>query len=247
MKPEMVNLDTDNKVMIEIAPPEAFDLRDEAVELLISDEDTQSSAENIVLTAEREAEQIIASARAAAMEEAAKIHQTAEAEAAALIAEARETGYNDGMATATKKGEEIKAHAQKILDDANAEREKMQASLEPEIVNMVIAITEKLLGDTVKINPAIIVSLVKQGFAGTSVTGDINIHVSANDYELIAERIDEISAVVDGSSKIQFIKDLSLSPMDCVIETPMGAIDCSLGQQFETLKANLLYILNEQG
>ena len=243
LKPEMVTIDDEIKIIeinSEIFEEEKID------EPVNKEKDAQSAAKKIIRDAEKQAEEILGEAKKNAAEDAAKIRKEAEENVSKILSEARENGYNEGIEKANREGEEIKNCAQKILDDATAEQKKMRDELEPEIVNMIIAITEKLLGNISAINPAIITNLVKQGFAASAVSGDIIVHVSAADYDLVLEKKDEILASSDGSVKLQITKDLSLSPMDCVIETPMGVIDCSLGQQFETLKSNLIYILNNK-
>jgi flagellar assembly protein FliH len=150
------------------------------------------------------------------------------------------------MERAQADGDLIREEAQQTLNDAIAERAAMQEALEPEIIEMIIGITEKLLGNIVEVNPAIIVNLVKQGFAAAAISGDVKVNVSAEDYDAVSKSKNELLALTDGASKVTVVKDLSLSPMDCVIETEFGNIDCSLGQQFESLKANLTYILNNK-
>jgi len=210
------------------------------------EKDAIKSAANLVKNAERQAEEIINNAHAEAENKQAKILQDAEAEARRVIDEARDSGYKEGIDNATSEGDVIKAEARQVLDDAHAEHKKMQESLEPEIVEMIIGITEKLLGNITKVNPKTILNIVKQGFAAAAISGDVTVYVSADDYENVLENKDELLALTDGSVKLQITKDLSLSPMDCVIETPFGDIDCSLGQQFESLRANLTYILNNK-
>jgi flagellar assembly protein FliH len=253
LKRHAVSVDTENKVVIDIGETLDIDSPDPDI---VSDDpnkrerDARKSAEKeaarMVRHAESQAEDIISNAIKTAAEKQAAIQKKAEDEAANIMAESREMGYQSGMDSARQEGDAIKAQAQQVLDDANAERAAMQESLEPEIVNMIISITEKLLGNIAEVNPKVITNLVKQGFADATITGNVVVYVSADDYDQVIENKDELLAVTDGSVKLEIKKDLSLSPMDCVIETPFGDIDCSLGQQFESLRANLTYILNNR-
>ena len=246
LKPGMVNLDTVNKVVIEAPPFDVPTDPDEPEDPAIKEKDAQKQAAKIIRHAERQAEEILTNALADAEARQSEVLQNAETEAARITSEAHESGYKSGMDAATSEGEAIKAEARQVLEDAEAERKKMQESLEPEIVNMIIGITEKLLGNFAEINPKIIINLIKQGFAAATISGNVTVYVSAGDYDLVLANKDELLALTDGSVKLEITKDLSLSPMDCVIETPFGDIDCSLGQQFESLKANLTYIMNNK-
>ena len=251
LKSGMVNVDTVNKIVIDGGLQ--VDTSDEGIDdgSVVKSEkdrekDAQKSATRIVRHAERQAEEIVSNAIKAAAEKQESIRKKAEDDAKKILNDSKEIGYKEGMGKATREGEAIKAQAQQVLDEAYSERKSMQENLEPEIVDMIISITEKLLGNIAEVNPSVIVNLVKQGFAVTSISGNITVYVSADDYDEVFARKDELMALTDGSVKLDITKDLSLSPMDCIIETPMGDIDCSLGQQFETLRANLTCILNNK-
>ena len=240
----VLNVETESKYVIEVYPQSELDDTDEQSDPEKKEKDAQKSASRIIRHAERQAEEIKSNALKAAAEKQEAIKKNAEAEAAKIFSESRDMGYKKGMDVATDEGEAIKAEARQILADAKAEREEMQKNLEPEIVGMIIGITEKLLGNIAEVNPAIILNLIKQGFATASISGSVTVYVSADDYDLVVDKKEELMSLTDGSVKLEITKDLSLSPLDCVIETPMGDIDCSLGQQFESLRANLTYILN---
>ncbi|MCL1843935.1 MAG: FliH/SctL family protein [Defluviitaleaceae bacterium] len=249
LKPAMVIFDSENKIVIDTGNSASeAETDDESIEARAKskEETAQNSAARIIRHAERQAEEIQSNAIRKAAQKQEAIKSAAEAEAARIISEARDTGYNEGMEKAISEGNIIRAEAQQILDDAHTERKQMQENLEPETVGMIINITEKLLGNIASVNPAIITNIVKQGFAAATISGEVTVYVSADDYDLVVENKDELMAQTDGSVKLKITKDLSLNPMDCVIETPFGNIDCSLGQQFESIKSSLTYILNNK-
>ena len=252
LKVGTIEVDNENKVFINGVPPV-----DEAFDDSPSEEDVQakkamdlkkieSKAKKIVARAEEQAEQILAEARVGANKERDSIISQAKTEAAALLVESKEKGYKDGMDSATQEGEAIKAEATKVLNEARATRQEMLDNLEPEVVQIILDVIEKLLVTSVNINPAVIVNLIKQGLESSTITGDVKIYVSAQDYESAMEQKDDILALTDGSVKLEIVKDLSLNPADCVIETPFGSIDSSLGQQYEALRENLIYILSNR-
>jgi len=248
LKANSVSIDKDNKVLINTGSA--------VMDYIANNEDTgeepgrereaQHIAFRIIRQAEKQAEDIVSQARVDAAAEQDAIRKKAEAEAANAYSEAKNSGYKEGMDTAIREGDAIIAAAKKLRDDAAADKQEMEDRMEPDMVNLIISITEKLLGDTVNLNPAIIVNLIKQGLASTSITGDVAIYVSQHDYDTVMERRDEILTQADGSVRLEVKKDLSLNPMDCVIETPFGHIDCSLDQQYESLRQNLTYILSNK-
>jgi flagellar assembly protein FliH len=256
-----VMVDSDNKVQIkaDFKPEEHWKNKEgEAQEPGDTPEDILRAAEEqargIVKRARADAQEIIANANATveselerARHEADALMSDAEARIAAESAQARETarkeGYEEGRAKAEAEGEAIRAEAQKVLDDALRERDGMRSALEPEAVGLVIDIINKLLNDTVALNPGAVVNLIRQGFAGATLTGAVTVRVSAKDYEAVMKKKDELAAFAGGSAEVAVVRDLSLNETDCIIETPFGNIDCGLGQQFTALRANLLHIL----
>lgn len=151
-------------------------------------------------------------------------------------------GYNKGLSDTNR----LKQEAQKVLEDAYKERELIIDSTEPDIVNLIHSILDKLFEDAVKINPQIIYLLVKQGLEGTSVYGDVKIRVSSEDYDETIESTDKIASLLSSSLNIEIVKDASLSKADCIIETPFGNIDSSLSQQYLALKKDLYYIFENR-
>jgi len=242
-------MDTENPVVIEVAAPPIVDEADD----FLSDTDLgeggdevppEETAAQIIAAARAEAEQILTDAQAEGIAEQAALRLAAQSEIAVLLEQAKADGYAEGMTAATREGDEIRAQARAILADAEAERIARMEALEPEMVNLLLGIADKLIGNAVALNPQVILSLVRMGMQSATITGEVKIYVSADDYATVIASKDELTALIDGSVTLDIVKDPSLSAMDCMIETPFGNVDASLNQQFETLKQNITYLLN---
>lgn len=247
LKANAVTVDKDNKYQIEVSSSGAPAPVHNETEPETADEETpEEKAQKIIKKAERDAESIRkkATSEAAAILEDAK--KQAQAEADAIREQAQADGYRIGTEKADAEGKAIKAKANAVLAEANRERAEAEASLEPDMVALIQQIVTKLLGDTVKINPNVIVSLIRQGISGSTLAGNVYIHVSPYDFEQVMDNKEALLAMADSSVKLEIVRDPSLNAMDCVIETPMGNIDCSLNQQFDTLRDNLNYILQNK-
>jgi len=250
LKAYTVNLDTDNKVVIEVPSVPSVDAH---VENFFSEpegpdaeEKAHSIAARIIIQAEQQAADLLSSARIKAATEQDSIIKKAKDEAERIYNEARDEGYKTGMDAAITEGDAIVASANKELEDAKAWRIHMEHTLEPDMVELIIGITDKLLGESVKIHPDVIINLIKQGLNATTISGEVKVYVSSYDYDLVLSRKDELIALTDGSVVLEIIKDLSLNPMDSVISTPIGDVDVSLNQQYETLKATVNQILTNK-
>lgn len=255
LKAEQVYIDEDNIVTIKSTidlPPiereqaivdDELPLEQTAEDLLASAKTeadlllkrTSAESEKILKTAEKEAERIIAECKA-----------KMEAESLLLYEEKRQEGYNKGIDDATDEAARIKNEAQDVLDTAHKDATDIKKAVEPEAVNLIINIIEKLIGDTVKINPAVVVSLIRKGFEGSTVSsqgGQIIVRVSGDDYDDVFAYKNDIEAMAGGLSEVEIVRDLSLSKTDCVIDTPFGGIDVSLTPQLESLKENLIFLM----
>ena len=219
--------------------------------LEIPDEPT---AEDIIAAAEKKAASIIAKAEAEAAgiitiakSDGEGMKAAAEAEIEMLKQEAasaaRKQGYDEGYEKGCAEAEAIKDTVKAELDDTLKQREVAIAALEPELIDLVMDISQKLVGTAARINPQVVLHLVKEGLAASAFTGDMNLRVSKDDYDYVMAHKDELMGIVEGGAALEIIRDLNLNVGDCVIETDFGVIDASLGMQLDEVKENLSYIM----
>ena len=195
--------------------------------------------------AEKKAEIIILKAR----NEAQLIKDNTETEIKKLRAEteegARKQGYDEGFKKGAQEAEKLKGEARETLRDMQDKREDTLRGIEPQAVELISKILGKLVGGAVKINPQIILYLIREGLSESTGTEGTKIRISPDDFNYVQEHFNEIT-MYSGSQDIELIKDAGLKPMDCIIETAYGNIDSSLNQQLESLQADLLYIFNNR-
>ncbi|MCL2235348.1 MAG: FliH/SctL family protein [Defluviitaleaceae bacterium] len=210
-------------------------------------EQTRERAQDIINNANRNASEILAAARADAdrmiEDETAKLALERER----TIEEAREIGRTEGHAQGYADGQ---AKAQGIVDDAEAlrlqteqEREDALARFEGEIVKLISDVLDKIGDGKINANPDLILSLIRQGLGQSNFTGDVTLRVSAEDYDHVIANKADILTQIEGGANLEIIKDHSLGAADCLIETPFGVVDSSLGMQLEEVKRDLAQIL----
>ena len=257
MKPGTYTIDQENRVVLDIVTPPSEAIIPGTGNVAADENMAEGGSEHHKVSAEEQSKYLVSQAKAqgeqivqdAIIEGSTKradIIKKAEAEAVQIHADAQDKGYKDGMDACAEEAQAIRAEAQQVLDSAYAERKAMEDSLEPEMVDIIMSITNKLIGDTIKLNPAVVINLIKQGLSASTITGDVIVYVSPQDFEQVLANKDELLTMTDGSVKLEIVKDLSLNPTDCVIETPFGNVDSSLGQQYDNLISDLTYILNQK-
>jgi flagellar assembly protein FliH len=173
----------------------------------------------------------------------------AEAEKNRIHEEAYSAGFEEGAAAGAAEGERLANEAAGTLEDAKATRQRMIDNLEPELVDLISGIADKLIRKKAVFSPQLILHLIKAGLAeigSADASGDISVLVSEDDYDTVIENKDELLKIVGGGAKLEIVRDPSLNKSDCVVKTAFGFIDVSLSQSFDELKENLYLISNDE-
>ncbi|MCL2620097.1 MAG: FliH/SctL family protein [Defluviitaleaceae bacterium] len=209
----------------------------------------QWEAEATVDNARRQAEEILAIARADAgkMADAAATKLAVERER--ILEEARETGYNEGhekgYADGQKKAQSMVDEAEVFKKQTEQEREDALVRFEPEIVQLIMDVVGKIGDGAINVSSDLVLSLIRQGLGQSNFTGDVTLRVSAEDYDHVIANKSDILTQIEGGANLEIIKDHSLGVADCLIETPFGVVDSSLGMQLEEVKRDLVQILEQ--
>jgi len=267
LKANRISVDSDNKINIEVPDFRAENknnlkpFREAKHEIAFENFDElaaageadfqKSSVENgdyeeVIKNASDEADKIIDNARTEAENIINNALREAEIDKNDIFENARSEGYNAGIDDAERETAGLKAQAHQALEEAIAEKERMIDSVESQMVDIIIKVSEKLIQKTLNIDDGVILNLVRQGLSQTTINGEVRIRVAECDYDNVVENKNELVDFTDGSASLEIVKDFSLGAGDCVIETPFGNIDCSLSRQFEGLKKDLYYILENR-
>lgn len=209
-------------------------------------EKARANARDIVDHATKEAGTILTKAREEAMRLVEEAQFSIEQERTAVLLEAEKRGYQEGLEKGNTEADTIIGKANDYKSVTETEREAAITRLEPELVELIIRIVKKLISDTAKVNPQVVLHLIRQGLQQTSFTGDITLRVSKDDYDDVIAHKDDLLKSVEAGTNLKFMKDAALSAGDCLIETPFGIIDSSLDMQFEEVKDSLRLILHEE-
>lgn len=237
---------SDDLVNIEIMPPPVIATADSSEPDSFEELNKSNDEETLIAQARMIAEDIMRRARQDAQSLQDDTLRQAEAQAELLLETSRAKGYEEGYNQGYIEAEAIKEEARQIHQQALIQRDDIINSIETDMVNLVTGIVSKLLSAEIQINPQVILNLIKQGLSDATLTGIIRIHVSQVDHDYVSQNRDALLAMFNSSATLEIVKDMSLNQSDCVIETPFGNIDCSLTQQYEELKKDLYYILENR-
>lgn len=247
IKSESVTLEHDKTFTVKVRESsENTAANTEEAQLQAARSDADARKNKILREASNEAALITENARKKAETMLVEAREESERLKRETLAESRKTGYEEGVSDGRDEGERLSAEARKLLADARATRKQLVDEFEPQMVALVTDIAKKLVGDAAAIKPGVILHLIKAGLDGATASDEISIKVSPDDYETVQEKKDELLKFVGGGVRLEIIRDLSLNKSDCIIETAYGFIDSSLGQQMESLKEDIYYMLEHR-
>jgi len=245
LKHYSAQVDDSNKVVIsarqksQSGEPEVQDAR--VVEREAARDDLQK-VEEMFDKARRGADAMLSSARSNAAKIITDAEANAEKAARKLEEDAHERGYSEGMQQGSAEGERLKREAEAVLKSAQKQREEIVGSIERDVVELITKLLDKLLANTIEINPGIVAMLVRGQLGNMHATGDVTIRVSLEDYDEVVSRRDEIAAAAESSVNIEIIKDVTFKKAECILETPLGSVDISLESSFRMLKESMIYL-----
>ena len=246
LKAATVKIDENNRVSVNVLDTAALtEMQDKKNEQGKNEsQPPEDTARSIIGAAEEKAKRIIAEAEEESRRLAEDKRAECEAELINLKDETLKNAFDEGYDKGYEETKIIRAKSDEILNGAYKERENIFKNMEPELVDLVSELVNKLIHDTADIRPELISYLIRQGLDTANAPGDVLIHVSESDYDEAVKHKNEYLTGVDMGSRVDIIKDASLNKSDCVIETTYGNIDCSLNTQYASLKDSIYYILH---
>ncbi len=222
--------------------------------------------ENAVIRAAREAaehlpiEAVFSSEDAFAEENEWERRREYEAEAERILEEAnagKAKIYEEAYKTGMEKAREELSRRQEILEQEyfakkeaiekelrqqyKAEYEKELQLIEGKMILWMKGMLEKLVGQAGRREETLI-HLIRMGLQEISLQGDLIIRVSEEDLKYVLEHKAELTEELSEKLVIEVLKDKNLKKNQCIIETIMGNIECSLDVQLKGISDELQLI-----
>lgn len=189
----------------------------------------------------QQANREIAELKAQAAREAAQFAEQ-------LKAQAAEQGRQEGHAAGLRQGlddakRQMAEQLQQTSDRCNtmlvaAEQEARQLlqEAEPKIIELVLAISRKIIIDEVEERPAVVLGLVRNALERVRDQNQIIIHVSPDDYQFILQSSRTLQSVVGAEQSLTVTADAVLSKGGCLIETSFGTVEAGIDTQLESIR-----------
>ncbi len=156
---------------------------------------------------------------------------------------AKEVGYQEGYNQAVQEVEEryhaMLAEANEITKRAKEEYDKTVSKYEQAIVQLSVAIANKIITTSIDEKPEYFTKLVETAIIDLKDSSNVELHVHPSQYELLVGQKEEFEQIVMKEDVISIYVNTQLEPYSCMIKHPYGQIDVSVDTQLEEIKRAL--------
>ena len=192
-----------------------------------------------VAQAKEQAEQIISEANA----EAVMIQDKATKDADTLREMARQEGYENGYADASRQAnEELQAGREALArreQELQEQYDQAMEQLEPKLLDTILTVFDEVFQIQFSGRREMLLNLVKNAMRGIRETRQYKIRVSEAEVSFLREHKEELQEKVGEDVQIEIVMDPELSESQCIIDADSGVYDCSLDVELDNLTRDL--------
>lgn len=182
--------------------------------------------------------------------EAQKIIEQANRDKDELMEHAAQQGYQEGYNIGYNEGlnqaEEQIQQAAELKSHLDSRSRQMYKEAEKEIMQMVVDIAEKVVGEELAQNPAAILAIIKQAIAKCAFKDKLVIRVSEQDFDYVSSNKDRISMLAEGINDLEIACDKALDKGSCIVETPSGEVNAGIRVQIHEVKKAFEYLMRNE-
>lgn len=175
-----------------------------------------------------EARLVLEQARQTAQEMIAHARSVADGERDAARAEGWAAGHADGMAEADREMAGLVATCERIGVHVMEERDRLLAEAEGDIVELALAISERVVGVAVEIDPDLVVETCRAAMRKAFQRERMTVLVHPDDLERIRAAGPDLVRELGGIEHFDVVAERRLTPGSVIVRTPAGEIDATM-------------------
>ena len=160
------------------------------------------------------------------------------------FAEGKAAGLNDGENTGFERGiqkiEPLLSSIKEALVQLNAIRKEAYLQIEKEVVELALAIAQKIICREIATDKETVVCVAKEALAKVDDPGKIKIKMNPSDLQFINETKYQLTSLIDDVNNISFEAEANIQSGGCIIETEVGEIDARIEKQLQAVKESFL-------
>jgi len=206
--------------------------------------DATEKGREIIAKAKDEADAILRSAKIEADTRDAKMRDKAAKDAAELHELARREGELEGRKEGREAYDSLIAEAERIRADAQEKYRKLLTGAEGDMLELVLKISRKVIGDEIAFNRNSIISMIRDAFDNCTNKDDVVLKISPEDYDFVIDNKNNLLSMIEGIDNLEIRRDLSLGPGSCSIETAFGNLDAGADMRLSKIEDAFYRILS---
>lgn len=149
-------------------------------------------------------------------------------------------GENAGFEQGTQKIEPLINSIKEALIQLAAIRRETYSQIENEVVELALAIAQKVICREVATDRETVVCVAKEALAKIDDPGKITIKMNPADLLFINETKYQLANMIADVNNVTFEGEESIQSGGCIIETQLGEIDARIEKQLEAVKESFL-------
>ncbi len=194
--------------------------------------DMRGQADNYLETVRREAAKIVQQAHS----QAEQIRRQAEATGRKAAEAATERMLEEKI---TKRMNSLLPALEQLATQINDAKGEMLSHWERSVLQVVIAISERVVRRQLVKEPTIALDVVADALRLAAGSADITLHLNPTDYENLGTQIDRLAATLCRLAPSQIISDPDISAGGCRVVTKFGEIDERIEAQLRRIEQDL--------
>ena len=155
-------------------------------------------------------------------------------------------GENTGFELGTKKIEPLISSIKEALIQLDAIREETYQQIEKEVVDLALAIAQKVICREISTDPETVVCVAKEALAKVDDQGKIKIKMNPSDMQFINETKYQLSNLIADVDHVTFEAEESIQSGGCIIETELGEIDARIEKQLQAIEESFRCALEKK-
>lgn len=164
--------------------------------------------------------------------------------------EAYEAGYAQGLAegreAARREWEAALRKARETVALAQQEKARVIAEAEPFLVELAVAIAEKLIGEHLALAPETVLTVVRNALKRSRERTEVAVYVHPDDYPIVLDGRPLLADALSPQTELVVYPDEAVKRGGCLVKTSLGTIDARLDHQLEAVRQALMAVAKER-
>ncbi|MCW2956687.1 MAG: hypothetical protein JWO69_1556 [Thermoleophilia bacterium] len=179
----------------------------------------------VVVDPAEEARRMIADARNTARSMLAQAREVISAERAQAVTDGHAEGYAAGLANADDETAGLVQTCEKIGVHVMQERERVLAENEDSIVELAIAIAQRIVNASVDVDETLVVEACRGAMRKAFQRGSMQVLAHPDDLAILRDAGPQLAQELGGVDHLDFIEERRIDRGSVIVRTPAGEID----------------------